>query len=356
MAVQTLTGPQVLPDEVRFRFGSPARSVVRVRLLHELRRPRAVDFERARGGWTLRFPRPDADRLEYQLELTHADGALERVCDPDNPLRASGPFGEKSVVEFPEYEAPAWLDEDVPPGELEVVVVESRTLRSELEIPIWTAAGGGEGEPLPLLFVHDGPEFAEYASLVQFLDAAWADGRIPTMRAALLPPPGDRNQSYSASAQYAKALVWEIVPALTDLAPVPDERPLRVGMGASLGALAMLHAHRLHPQAFGGLYLQSGSFFRQRFDPQEAGFVRFRRITRFVGDVLAGKGWWEPIPVTVACGTVEENLQNNRAVAAALRAHGYDVELDEFRDAHNWTGWRDTFDPDLPALLERVWA
>ena len=60
--------------------------------------------------------------------------------------------------------------------------------------------------------------------------------------------------------------------------------------------------------------------------------------------------------MTVTCGTVEENLQNNRAVAAALRAHGYDVELHEFRDAHNWTGWRDTFDRHLASLLERVWA
>ena len=122
MAVQALVGPQVLRDVIVFRSRSTTRSVVRVRLLHELRRPRAVDFERARGTWTLRFPRPDADRLEYQLELTHAGGDVEVVCDPENPLRAADPFGEKSVVEFPGYEAPAWLDDDVPPGELDVVV------------------------------------------------------------------------------------------------------------------------------------------------------------------------------------------------------------------------------------------
>ena len=54
-------------------------------------------------------------------------------------------------------------------------------------------------------------------------------------------------------------------------------------MGASLGALAMLHAHRMHPDLFGGLFLQSGSFFRQRLDRYERGFPRFGRISRFVG-------------------------------------------------------------------------
>ena len=59
--------------------------------------------------------------------------------------------------------------------------------------------------------------------------------------------------------------------------------------GASLGALAALHVHWLHPAAVGGLFLQSGSFFRQRFDRQESGFERFRRIARFVGEVLRGR-------------------------------------------------------------------
>jgi enterochelin esterase-like enzyme len=192
--------------------------------------------------------------------------------------------------------------------------------------------------------------------LLEYLDFAWSEDRVPTMRAALLPPPGDRNQSYSASARYAHALAQDILPALTEVAPAPDERRLRVGMGASLGALAMLHVHRLHPRSFGALYLQSGSYFRQRFDPQEARFVRFRRISRFVGEIFAGKGRVEPVPVQMTCGTAEENLANNRAVAHALAAQGYAVSLHEQRDAHTWVGWRDCFDPHLADLLRFAWT
>ena len=48
-----------------------------------------------------------------------------------------------------------------------------------------------------------------------------------------------------------------------------------VGLGASLGALALLHAQRRFPRTFAGLCLQSGSFFVPRFDRHESGFVRY---------------------------------------------------------------------------------
>jgi enterochelin esterase family protein len=358
MPVHTARGPVVRGDTVHFALPDPRRELTRVRLLHELRRPRAYEFGRAPRGrrWTLEIPRPDADRFEYLLELTGRDGGAELGPDPANPLRAPGPFGDKSVVELPGYEPPAWLTEDAPPGDLELVEIPFRALRTTLEVPVWTATGGGATEELPLLVVHDGPEYQAYSHLLDFLDAAWADGRLPTMRAALVPPAGDRNQSYSGSAHYARALAHELLPALAEAAPTPGGRQWRVGMGASLGALAMLHCHRVYPQTFGGLFLQSGSFFRQRSDKQESGFLRFRRIARAVGQILAGKGWFDPVPVTMTCGTVEENLDNNRAVQRALRAQGYEVELVENRDAHNWTGWRDAFDPHLADLLRAVWA
>jgi enterochelin esterase-like enzyme len=56
----------------------------------------------------------------------------------------------------------------------------------------------------------------------------------------------------------------------------------------------------------------------------------------------------------LACGTVEENLAANRALAASLDARGYDVRLHEFRDGHNWVAWRDSFQPHLQELLERI--
>jgi enterochelin esterase family protein len=58
----------------------------------------------------------------------------------------------------------------------------------------------------------------------------------------------------------------------------------------------------------------------------------------------------------VTCGAVEMNLPNNRAASLALRRQGYPVRFVASRDAHNWTAWRDLFDPHLVALLGELWA
>jgi enterochelin esterase-like enzyme len=353
-AVVQIPGPRLDGAEVVFTYRDPRRRYETVRLGQELVRPRVgPDFEPAGGVWRLRLARPAVDRIEYQLELIDEDGLARVVCDPANPLRAPGPFGDRSVVQFPEYRPPGWLDDDPPSGRVTGVVLESRVLRTPVTALVWTAAGAADDDALPLLVVHDGLEYADYSALLQFLDHAVHAGRIGPFRAALLPPPGDRNETYSASAAYARALVRNLLPELRRRVPTLG-RP--VGAGASLGALAFLHAHRMHPHVLGGLFLQSGSFFRRRFDAQEAGFARFGRVARFVGRVLAPASWDDPVPTRMTCGTVEENLRNNRALAAALAAQGYDVALRELRDAHNWVAWRDGLDPHLLDVLEQAWT
>ena len=307
MGVTERGGPVVDETEIRFELREHS-GLTDVALLHELRRPRRLWFSRdgPRAPWRLAIPRPDADRLEYLLELTHPGGDTEVVPDPDNPLRAPGPFGDKSVVELPGYERPEWIDdEEAAPGTLRPLRLESRRLRTELDGLLWSASETDPAEPLPLLVVHDGPEYAEYSSLLRLLDHLVDFGEVPLMRAALIPPPADRNDAYSASARYANALAAEVVPALRSEAP--HDRP-PVLMGASLGALAALHAHWRNPGLASGLFLQSGSFFRRRFDSHEAGFGRFGRITRFVGQIHGGRGFLAPVPTTITCGFAEENL------------------------------------------------
>ena len=58
----------------------------------------------------------------------------------------------------------------------------------------------------------------------------------------------------------------------------------------------------------------------------------------------------------MTCGTAEENLSNNRAMADALDQQGYELNLHEHPDAHNWVSWRDTFDPHLVKLLQDLWG
>lgn len=349
----------IATDAVDLRLPDPKRKWAAVRLQADLlKRGAPPEFARDtdEDTWLLRFEPPGTVlRFEYLLELEDRRGRSHLAVDPTNPLRAPGPFGDKCVVELPGYSPPSWIDDDeAPPGRLRGLRLRSRRLRADTGGLLWEPADVDPKQPLPLLVAHDGPEYAEYSLLIRFLESMTAELELPQLRAALLQPIV-RDEHYSASARYSTALVRDLLPALERLAPTPRARAARVGMGASLGGLAMLHAHRMHPDSFGGLFLQSGSYFRQRFDRQESSFGRFRRIARFVGTVLRERAWPHPVPVVLTCGTGEENLTNNRAVRDALAAQGYTAVLDEHPDAHNWVSWRDTFDPSLLGFLQRLW-
>jgi enterochelin esterase family protein len=322
-----MSGPEVRADRVVFRLED--RGYAEVRLLQELERPRNGPPLARRGQhWELDYRRPQVDRMEYRFQ---AGG--DPFADPHNPLRA----GDRSVVEFPGYKPPAWLSAPDPGAATQIAP----------HTKLWSPPGTDPDRPLPLLVAHDGSGYEHDAQLPRLIAHAIATRRIPACRIALLDTPA-REEDYSASARYARALAAR----LPQLAPTTS----RVGIGASLGALALLHVRWLHPSAFAGLLLQSGSFFRLKWDRQEAGFPRFRRIARFVGAVLHAPAAAHPLPITLTCGAPEENLANNRAVTAALRRQGDAATLHVNRDAHNWTGWRDTLDPQLVDLLARTWG
>jgi enterochelin esterase-like enzyme len=339
--------PALLSDPMveTLRLDDPDQrwSAVRLRSDLPLRDP---DFVRDNGAWVLRLPPVRVARLEYQLELSDRDGTTQVVCDPGNPHRAPGAFGEKSVLSAPGYRPPAWLEEPRVSGTLEEVGV--RVLGQNLDVRVWSP---GEGR-MPLLLAHDGPEFDKLAALTRYAGAMIERGTLAPFRVALLPP-GDRNEWYSASAAYARSLCRRILPALHDRVEVAG-RP--VGMGASLGALAMLHAQRIWPGVFAGLFLQSGSFFVPRYDRHESRFPRYGRITRFVSAVLRTPLHPDAVQAMMTCGAEEENVHNNRVMASSLAAQGYAARLHEVPDLHNYTCWRDALHPHLTRLLADLWT
>jgi enterochelin esterase-like enzyme len=237
----------------------------------------------------------------------------------------------------------------VDPGTAEVVDPEaSVAVVGQLHVP----ADSTPDEPLPLLVVHDGPEYADLAQLLRYVTTL---ARIePALRCrVLLLQPIDRDRSYSASPAYARALVTRMLPKVTGAVATEG---LPVGMGASLGGLAMLHAATTYPGTFAGVFSQSGSFFRPRTDGMERGYRHYNRIVRFVDDLDADPLRLVDLHVSLTCGTGEENLANNRALARRLTRRGVPTQLIEHPDGHNYTGWRDSLDPGLRLLLRAAWG
>ncbi len=345
-------GPEVDADGVTFALPDVPHHLAGVRLWQEVRIPGdQLDFDWAHGTWRLRLGRPPVDRMEYLFELCLADGRTETILDPGNPRRVGGAFGDHSVIEFPGYSAPHWLGLPADDGICADLAVPSAALGSTVHVRLWSSAGLAAAAPAPLLVVHDGPEYDRLAGLTRYLAVLVKTFEIPPVRVALLAP-GERNAWYSADPCYASALCTEVLPTLD-----AEAKATRwIAMGASLGGLAALHAHRTFAGWFDGLFLQSASFFHPVHDAHESRFAHYPAITEFVRSMLEAEQDPWPVPVVVTCGAIEENVQNNRLLTATLARLGYDVRKAEVADVHNYTAWRDAFHPHLGTLIRKVVA
>ena len=140
------------------------------------------------------------------------------------------------------------------------------------------------------------------AGLTTYLQRHVDRGALPPLRAALLQAER-RDIWFSANPEYADALALEVLPHLVGQWPTTR----RVGVGASLGALAWLHAQASYPEVADGLFLQSGSYFRPETDPQESGFSEFPAIVRFVASVHRGPRPTPPGPTRLTRGAPPGN-------------------------------------------------
>lgn len=340
-----MPGPVVTADRAVLSIPDPDHRWDAVRLEVDWVCDSPRDFVAADGGWSLTLPRPAAWRLEYQLTL-HRAGRQEWTVDPTNPRRVANPFGDRSEIRFPDYREPAWLLTP-PAGDAQSITVPPVGGGDGPDIPIrlWTPTGLAPTTAAPLLLVHDGSDLADRGGLLSWASAL---SRVAPLRVALLDPAPDRRQDwYAADPAYTDQLAAAVVPALT--AAVATSRV--IGLGGSLGALALLYLHRRHPDVLDALALQSGSFFTRELDAQESGWAPFERICDEVVAMSRRVPGRRPIPVLMTCGAIEENLANNRALAAALAAQGYPVELVVNPDAHTTIGWRDVWFPALDELV-----
>jgi len=342
-------GPIVTEDAVEFRIPDEAHELDGVRLEVDWILG-AVDPEFAweNGCWTMLLPRPQAWRLEYQLTLRRGSD-YEWTTDPGNPLRVPNPFGEKSEIRFPDYREPGWLLTE-PAGPLRELETKAGRLARPVPVHLWSPPGLAADSRAPLLVAHDGSDMAERGSLLRW---ATAMSRELPIRVALLDPPnGLRDLWYSANPDYSDHLADVVLPAITAkvlTGPV-------IGLGASLGALAMLDLQRRHPGSISALALQSGSFFTRNLDAQESGYSHFDQVCVAVrlissGPDLSTDNAPRPVPVLITCGEIEENRANNEAMAAALGRQHHPVELRLVPDAHTMIGWRDAWFPALDGLI-----
>ena len=296
------------------------------------------------GDWRFDLARPAARRLEYRLILRDADGHGDPGLDPTSPERVGNPFGDRSVIEFADYRPPEWVGTAID-GDTTIVDVDTGRLGVPVPARLWSPSGLDPTTPAPLLVANDGTGLADDAELLSW--ATWLGDRTGPFRVLLLDPAdGHRDEWYAANDDYADDVADLVLPAVR----VRAATTRTIGLGISLGALAMLALHRRRPDALDALALQSGSFFTAETDPQESGYGRFDQVCRAVRRFTTEPSE-RPVPTYLCCGAIEENLVNNLRMAESLRGQDYPLDVMIFPDAHTMTGWRDSWSPGLDRLI-----
>jgi enterochelin esterase-like enzyme len=300
--------------------------------------------------WYIVLKVPDGSRINYQFEVRRGDH-VERFNDPLNQKLSHSPFGAISVCFSRGYITPEWTfpSDDAAPGELTEFVVHSRALQRESPVIIYLPAGFRRTESYPLLVVHDGGEFLQYAAAKVVLDNLIHRREIADIVVAFLDPK-DRLIEYADSAEHARFLTHELVPKLESEFPLVGNRAGRGLLGASFGAIASLSAAYRSPRTYGSLALMSGSFVYADagtdhggghvFDPVVRFVNRYRDRPRRVADRLF-----------VSCGTYEPLIIPNRSIVPVFEAAGMDVRYVEARDGHTWENWRDRLRDALTWVL-----
>ncbi|HET6890977.1 MAG TPA: alpha/beta hydrolase-fold protein [Pyrinomonadaceae bacterium] len=283
--------------------------------------------------------------------------------DPLNPLQFDQRANELnpyevtffSAAELPSAESQFWsvARPKVPTGRVQRDKFTSKALGNERPIWIYTPHEyAASKKPYGLLVLSDGGLYVNSARVATTLDNLIAAGLIPPLVAVMVDNP-DRVREL-CSLEYADFLAQEIVPWARVNYHVTDRPEQTIIGGASLGGLAAAFIGFKHPEVFGNVLSQSGSFdFKcdekkdwEWLTLQFAANPRLPLRFSFEAGLLENTGRG---PVGRPFGP--SLLVANRNLRDTLQSKGYSVHYTEFNGNHTMFNWRGTLASHLIALV-----
>lgn len=294
-------------------------------------------------------PNKSADRLKIRETAQ---------IDPLNPHRHP-PAGPSllSLVELPDAPPQPWIAKrpGTPAGTVKEETVRGSFLKGNRPVAVYTPPGYGAGQQAyPLLIVLDGSAYRDLIPLPVILDNLIAAGRIPPVVAVLVGrlEADERESDLSCNPAFSKLLAEELVPWVRARYRVSADPGRVVLVGSSLGGLGAACAALEHPDLFGNVLAQSGSFM---WRPE--GASAFEWVSRQVSSRprlplrwYLDAGLMETWPPE---GGGPSLLDANRRLRQALKAKGYEVHEAEYSGGHGYANWQATLPEALILLLKK---
>lgn len=329
--------------------GQPAEAVYLQHWVFGL--PSHVEFRRIphTDAFYLPLDLPKRARVEYKLEITR-DGQGRWMADPRNPRRAFDPFGSNSVCPAATYVEPEWVYPDPASrkGSLVEVHMVSRVYHQRRSYHMYVPAEARPGKQFPLLIVHDGADFLNFASMATALDNLIHRHEVAPLLVCFTSGVR-RNEEYAANPLQARFLAQELLPHVRARFPALHEPEFNGIMGASFGAVSSLYAAVQHPGIWGRLVLQSGSFAFTDIGEHERGPL-WDPIVAFVNGLREAPPKLDA-QVYLSCGTFESLIYYNRSLVPTFQGCADGVLFHESPDGHNWINWRDRLQEALMYLF-----
>jgi enterochelin esterase-like enzyme len=299
-----------------------------------------------------RFVNWDDPREREKRSVTFRPDPLNPRRFPENP-NAPDPY-VVSIIELPKAPPQPWSVHrpDVPAGKLDRETFTSKILGNTRLVEVYTPAGyRTDGEPYDLLVLFGTRSYTVDVPSPVILDNLLAAKRIRPVVAVLIGAPSieARMAELSCDSLFTDFLTTELLPWVRARYRIAADPRRTTLAGFSLGGLAGACAALRHPDIFGNVLSQSGSFWWQPADDPEPEW-----LTR----QLASNPKL-PVRFYVEVGLLENGPKNdypsmltvNRHLRDVLLAKGYDVIYREFSGDHHSASWRGTLADALQALL-----
>lgn len=265
------------------------------------------------------------------------------TADPLNANRL--PIIGQTYVSLPDAPIRSWVGQPAPEntGQVEMLERDGRSLR------VYMPPGyRSTGEEYPLVLTMAGGFYADMVEVTSTLDHLIAEGRIPSVLAVVVSGTLDE---LPCVPEFEQFLADDLMPWMRQTYHATSDPKQTVIAGSSMGGLASACAAVNHPEVFGKVLSQSGSYWWNReYGSREEGddFTNAELLTRQINSMDR-----VPVDFYIEVGLMEfeGQLDTNRRFRDALLANGYKVDYREFNGNHSYVNWRETFGEGLVSLL-----
>ncbi len=292
--------------------------------------------------------------------------AAARV-DPLNP-RQFPAKSTRNVVELPDAPPQPYIAKriGIPEGTVVRQKLPGKILPGpDREIAIYTPPGftPDRQEPYPLLVVLDGPTYRSLVPTPTILNNLIAENKIPPLVALFVPNVSaeSRMTDLAGSKPFADYLALELLPAFRPRFHYTGDPAKTAIAGSSLGGLTSLFVPYTHPEVFGLVLSQSGSYWwAPGLLPSDGARPEHIDIqpNRMAALMVASPKL--PLKIYMDIGLLEiggaqtllpSMVDANRHLRDVLLLKGYPVHYREFNGGHEYLNWRGTLSDGLIYLF-----